>query len=52
MNMLECAVPRKINQDQYLKHLHILGLNDRPVKRGNQWTSPAMMANTAPIDNT
>lgn len=23
-----------------------------PENRGNQWTKPAIMANTAPIDNT
>lgn len=26
--------------------------SEYPVKRGNQWVNPAMMANTAPIDKT
>jgi hypothetical protein len=25
---------------------------DKPVNKGYQWTKPAIIANTAPIDNT
>jgi len=29
-----------------------LGLKDTPKNKGSQWISPAIIANTAPIDRT
>lgn len=41
--------PTNITEKWILAHV---SLSVYPVNKGNQWTNPPIIANTAPIDNT